>query len=341
MPKITYLLGAGASAGLNGLPLVKAIPEKNIEGMPEAFLRVKKQLKDYKFGRVDENNASYLIDGLEWLADRSREFGTVDTFAKYCYLKGIEDLVKLKFILGAYFMIDQVVNKKVDKRYQVFLTTLLRKLNTFPSNVKILNWNYDFQFQLACRQFGRVLVTPDSPGLRRDPMIKYFPNVGNTTYPNGILPKDFDVVHLNGIAGFYVSEQLTVQNNIIFENFSLEEILIYLRDLRDAVDKHLITFAFEEENKHKSLRSAAGYAQEMVRGSSVLVIIGYSFPFFNREVDSLIFETLKESPSLKIYYQDPDPERDVKFLYSQFDLKEIVKINHIKNVSQLYLPYEL
>lgn len=88
----------------------------------------------------------------------------------------------------------------------------------------------------------------------------------------------------------------------------------------------------------------------MIAGTTILVVIGCSFPVFNRKIDAELF--LAIYPSLRqIYFQDP--YLDGKFLYSQFGFSRIgdtflgqtidreIKISWQKNVLQYYVPFEL
>ncbi len=79
----------------------------------------------------------------------------------------------------------------------------------------------------------------------------------------------------------------------------------------------------------------------MIKGTTILVVIGYSFPFFNREVDKKIINNIKKSGNLfkKIYYQDPI--KDGQQLRSQFDIKAgHVEIVHIKDTTNFFVPFE-
>jgi hypothetical protein len=336
MGKISYLFGAGASAGKSALPIVN--------GMPAAFLNAKQLLKDFKTESQYEDLKNEIANGLEWLAHKSEEFASVDTFAKRSYLISSDDFIKVKFLLGAYFMIDQVHYKKFDNRYLVFITTLLRSGNTFPNNLKIISWNYDFQFETACNFFSRIPTKPVENGLKADPIIEYYPNPDSITHEPIFSGKNINIVHLNGIAGFYLDEKHIISNEFLLRQKTLGEMFPLFQKLKDSGENQLLSFAFEEELdlKPRPLIRALPIAKEMIADTTILVIIGYSFPFFNREVDSALFKVLVDNKTLKkIYYQDPNPERDGNFLYSQFDIPETIVIKHIKEVDQLYLPYEL
>lgn len=85
--------------------------------------------------------------------------------------------------------------------------------------------------------------------------------------------------------------------------------------------------------------------QKAIQDTEVLVVIGYIFPFFNREIDR---EILKYMPNLKkIYIQDPNAEQIESSLDSLYSIQHtgITKVNEnvmpITNTSQFYLPPEL
>ncbi|CAN5783425.1 hypothetical protein BH11BAC7_BH11BAC7_17550 [soil metagenome] len=79
-------------------------------------------------------------------------------------------------------------------------------------------------------------------------------------------------------------------------------------------------------------------ARKISMGSEFLVVIGYSFPFFNRNIDRQLLENLLLSVR-KIYFQDP--YLDGSFLRAQFGVGGNVAIEHIKDTNQFFLPHEL
>jgi len=70
-----------------------------------------------------------------------------------------------------------------------------------------------------------------------------------------------------------------------------------------------------------------------------LVIIGYSFPFFNREIDREIMGEINFEKLKKIYFQDPF--RDGEFLRGQFNIPDNVEIKNIKEPDQFHIPFEM
>jgi len=67
-----------------------------------------------------------------------------------------------------------------------------------------------------------------------------------------------------------------------------------------------------------------------------LVIIGYSFPFDNIEIDNQILSVLNTENLKEIFYQDP--YNDGSFLYDTFGIDKTIKITHIENVAEFYIP---
>lgn len=102
-----------------------------------------------------------------------------------------------------------------------------------------------------------------------------------------------------------------------------------------------ISFSWEKMNDQYLTRIA-----DCVADARVLVIIGYSFPFFNREVDRQLFERM---PMLeKIYIQDPSATT-VKMSILPVLSKAQTAVNHLdKNIvllesdpKQFFMPPEL
>jgi hypothetical protein len=71
----------------------------------------------------------------------------------------------------------------------------------------------------------------------------------------------------------------------------------------------------------------------------VLVILGYSIPFFNREVDRFILEEIYQT-SAAIYIQDKFPD-DVAQRVSSIWHGSTPQIHLIEDVKQFYLPPQL
>ncbi|MFX5587009.1 hypothetical protein ABTE16_19900, partial [Acinetobacter baumannii] len=77
--------------------------------------------------------------------------------------------------------------------------------------------------------------------------------------------------------------------------------------------------------------------KSLTEGTDILVIIGYSFPFFNRKIDRQLFESI--GPNAKIYYQDPNALENSKLIRTLFGMPN--EITPITYLDQYYVPFEL
>jgi hypothetical protein len=337
MEKITYLLGAGASA--NVLPLIKASSDGKA-GLP---LALENLLYDERQRFQSETGlSSPQFDKLSLIVKKCKDFGTPDLAAKY-YLE-INDWHNyglLKMLLSYYFETVQNQPDKrgtgfegmnLDSRVVPFLTTISSK-GKLPPAVKIISWNYDKQIEMGAKKLH------PSTGQANDFSTNFnvWPFVASA---NSKEEKDYFLLHLNGICGHYYSERTLAGEDLV--------------ELDCKSDKEtLLSFAWEDDDsfsKRTFTMRRIELATKMIENTTILVVIGYSFPFFNRNIDAELFKIIK--PTLKkIYFQDPN--LDGQFLYSQFGLyKEVdhagksvghrvTEIEHIKAKSQYYVPYEL
>jgi len=347
--KITYILGAGASA--HALPTVKDIMDednKKIKSYGFAY-----SLRNFAFDLQRDKNiipkfspfVEKMSKDMLWLAENSDKFGTPDTYAKYLYLKDRNLLSKLKETLAFYFITEQFIKQKNDERAKIFLTSVMQIGAVFPTNIKIINWNYDFQIQLAGEIFrNETYHHGGNASVHTPPLITYYPGVGDELKINFHISdsKNISMVHLNGIAGFYYhNEESIIYNDFIDGNLKDMNYLIE-KFTNDSNNKeYLITFAWEEGTEADNfLRMRMDIATSIVAKTDVLIIVGYSFPFFNRKIDKQIFEALKTSGKLKkIIYQDPYKSGD--FLRKQFGISEDIEIINSKVTNNYYLPDEL
>ena len=338
--KILYLLGAGASA--EAMPLVKintTTPNPNIKKakeLPVAMREVAVLLtaQNNQIIKTIEQAKFYkeIADDLNDFAQKSTQFTTIDTYAKFLYLTDKKRFERLKYVLSVYFAIEQKVHKKLDGRYLVWLTSILDKL-IFPDNVNILSWNYDFQLQETAKIFGkteRVHKSANGVAVKNDGLLNYHPASGR------IMPVEhskFSLLHLNGIAGFYYNSDM---NYHVFLEDEMNSPREYLNRLMECEGHSRLTFAWENEQFHEKMK----VVDMLVKDVTILVVIGYSFPFFNRNIDMEVYKRLRSYGQLrKIYFQDPF--RDGKFLYNQFGIEKNIPIEHIPDVSSFLIPFEL
>lgn len=287
---LTYLLGAGASA--NALPI--------ISGMNERMRLFIKHL--YKKGNA--LNSETLAKLYELAAVIEKHY-TIDTYARKLYLRN-ESCQFLNSFLAAYLTYEQMskednledqeilnpkteLNKKcnekikttLDYRYDSFFATLLSQNEgklILPPSANIISWNYDSQIELAYMNYLK------KPSLdRAQEILNVFPSNNSRRIEDG----KSKVIKLNGYTGFFGNNEDKGQFSYKQLRFSKEN-AIAMSELFNKKRKPSNNIKFSWI-KDKQTDEARKQAQEILRKTKVLVVIGYSFPYFNRVVDKEIF----------------------------------------------------
>ncbi len=345
--KITYLLGAGAS--YQACPVWREQAEKMVE-----FGITYSKFKQVELGTSKESDLKGMekvLYDIHYFGNKGLEYGTVDTYAKKLNLSNDHEceLQKLKIAISVFFTLWESGNfpqkklekrnvEDVDKRYIALLASLLQSENDIPklkSHVKFVTWNYDLQLERAFKQFcnNELKFKEISENLS----FRVSANVN----------KQLEVCHLNGYNGFYYTNN-TFNNENEEHDFldrttskEINEILKAIEFIGESASRESINpyshinFAWENNDLASKTRSEA---QRIFRETDVLVIIGYSFPAFNKEIDALLFKEIK-GRNVKIIYQDPNARRDFLELLVDKD-KNPITIKKDK-IDQFILPYEL
>lgn len=335
--KITYILGAGASA--KALPTVRATSVS--PGYTNALRQMADRLKMEPLIAGFVATRDTFVKDLYWLAENGDQHGTPDTYARFCQLKGdYFSLARIKRTLSLYFTIEQFLEKKRDPRYQQFLIRILEYSQLFPENIKILNWNYDYQFQLAAEDFkNEEFHVGTGANVHSPPLISYYPALGQEFNVNYEKDKsNYYLIHLNGIAGFYYYVQTAHILSYFFNNS--------LSDINSLFEKHetdiqnkapLLSFSFESANNmNNAIRNRVLYADKVAENTDYLVVIGYSFPHDNLQTDARILNTMKSGCLKEIFFQDP--YNDGSFLRDTFSIPNEIPITHISNADEFYIP---
>ncbi|WP_405606081.1 hypothetical protein [Polaribacter sp. Asnod1-A03] len=337
---ITYLFGAGSS--FNSVPIWNKQGETMIligEWVNSLILNVElnrdKDLKVLFKNSTIKRTGDKLIE----LGYKALEFGTLDIYARSLFLLDEkEKLNNLKYHLRVYFDIwenfyykKSLINKekrysKIDKRYYSLLSVLLEKGKLNPelnSNVSFVSWNYDLQLENSFRSFMR-----GSENTNLESVNKYF----NFFESN----ENQDIIHLNGFRGFFNCDKKLYPN---VEPKFLNTIEDYLFGLLNnsnqfsSIDySNNIKYAWETNSE------ALSSAIEVFEKTNILIVIGYSFPSYNRLIDSRLITSLGSKAINKgikeVIYQNPNANLDL--------IKNIcgVKPVHFQNTDQFYIPHE-
>lgn len=355
MSKIIYYIGAGASYGNKnkrelldegtenerllvheGLPVVNEIA-KSLVAFQEAVRNVDIiASKNYAF--MDKYNTigtdincirSQLLEDIKELHKAAKEHSTIDTYAKKLYLtKQVSQLEKLKNVLATFFIWIQL-ESKTDQRYDTFLANILQMNNlSLPLNISVISWNYDSQFELAYKNYSNN-------------NLPIYDKLGENSMQNN--QNSGVIFKLNGSANFgdfnMVDYILNHREKDVHPLIQLIEYYGHLeadtKELGFDFHSHL-SFAWESTVRQKEMITTIN---QITSDTDAVVVIGYSFPYFNREIDRAIFSKI---PSLKtIYIQDPNPESVEPSLRAVLDENTNVKIEYQKDCTQFYLPREL
>lgn len=323
MSKFTYLLGAGSSC--ETLPLNNNVKE-SISKLIDYF--------ENHSAIVDENYEvykNYLKLDLEWLLEICSLHLSVDTYAKKLHIKEeYKTLNKLKFSLSILFIIIENVYP-IDKRYDAFWASILEDKNIHPG-LNILSWNYDLQLERSLSNFIDL-------SLEKTIQLPYFSRKQNNSNRINGNTKIFK------INGDVTIKKTTQTQNIEEVDFKTKEnISIFLQQYKEFRENNYdsltnISFAWENTKFkfNESLYSS-------IYSTQSLIVVGYSFPFFNRKID---IELLTQMKLLKrIYVQcKNDNEVVIERLRERIDAikppKRDLEIIPKKENQFFYIPNEL
>lgn len=280
-----YLLGAGASSQV--LPMASTFAERLT-----AFANDLKKAGPQKPRATNSNpiwgdDRDHLFYAVKWLATESSHHFSVDTFAKKLFFRDdIQNLKKLKAVLSAYLVIEQSKNH-VDQRYDAFLASILkfdgsRRRLSLPEQLRILTWNYDAQLEKAFYGFCD----------NQEMVIDYIAFNGHIyringrcgTCPPGHIGKPFrDILNSTNEPAWEAGINLYKE---------------YMAGSSPPPPE--IDFAWEDHTHNKLKNDGVRLLPEVTD----LIVIGYSFPYFNREIDDIIFKQFNKL--LRVYLQFPD-----------------------------------
>lgn len=351
-PNITYLLGAGAS--YKAMPIVSEMKQA-IHEIQQIIGTVYHKMKK----RPNENKGSFhmieiFYNHLAQLIDISEDYKTIDTYARKLVLTQNEDeLHKLKATLSIIFELWQswkyrskflgpgiestnvsAEKEFIDSRYTTLFSNLLNLSDnklSLPPNIKFLTWNYDTQIE---RSLNLFLEEKEFNNVFNH--FKIYPQIKNYYYePNP------QIVHLNGIAGTFLTDKENHASiiNRFEPNAEIDTAILKLTKCYEWLEKgeasfnSKFNFAWEDT---KFANEARERAIGIMSKTHILVVIGYSFPSFNLNVDRKLFEAFKSgSKSKAIYYQDLTPNKSIISESFGFDSSRIVTI---ESTDQFFLP---
>jgi hypothetical protein len=363
MPNVTYLLGAGASC--NCLPtyqnfgarfrlFYEAVGKEKIQG-PMHLREVAEEIETLCASVLEE----------------FKYHNTPDTIAKKYYHQkegGKVNLNNLKLVLTLYFIFEQVASDEfvtslnkgkdagksgvIDKRYDSFIASILKptysEVEINPS-INILTWNYDSQFEICFQNYL------DGPFTDAQRALQSTPSVYTIQPSYDVDQLKSSIVHLNGIAYSELSGSGPFSDAKPYSTSDGGQILQVLAqhyskmkaDGQASGGKRYLNFAWERDDSCPFPKDVSDViikrAVDIARKTNILVVIGYSFPIFNRGTDEMLLHEMKHLE--KVYFQSPDAVSQAVSFTSTFSLT-----NHriaqrsvipITNTAYFHIPNEL
>ncbi|MFO0452138.1 MAG: hypothetical protein ACK52I_26385 [Pseudomonadota bacterium] len=318
MTKIAYLIGAGASA--RTLPVV--------QGMADAGMELLARLNDMPTQSLGSSkpsvqNCKNVIGEIIALCKSS---ASIDTHAKILSdsreFAALEDL-KQKLVL--YFSLLEVAGG-VDNRYENFFAGISH-YGVMPQNMSILSWNYDLQIETA---MSRFLKSSSFVDIRKSLGFVDFSNASS------FAPNEFNLVKLNGSACFHIhtgNEHATpIPLNVSDQNQGLIDVCMNYYKLKDIHQATNLRFAWEDTSKE-----FMSVLIEKLERVHTLVVIGYSFPSFNRSIDKRILAKLNPFKVILQYPKLTGAELFVREVLKGNSKLEVVPDN---DVEQFHIPFD-
>lgn len=349
---VTYYLGAGASA--EALPVLG----KSFNTRFGMFCQLVRDQASQLY-RSQEHPV------LQFLYQVYREFSyyySPDTYARKLFFNNGKHYQAFKLLLSSYFIFEQFCNKKLaeagatshggivetfdhdrpiqDPRYDVIFAALLNeRTKKLPDNLSVISWNYDVQFEKSYAAFSMEPITRSFEHLRVYPC------------PDGVKVKtsysSARMVKINGTAGMaYNLEDKSVYFPSTLHDFNLNWFFPQtIEHIRNALDsfkpsvESMLHFAWEAKDE---IVNARNRAKDLIAQTDILVVIGYSFPLYNRLIDREILQLT--SPDTRIIIQMP---KDGDFDQVHHQMKMALPIQYIRqiepylNTGQFYVPADL
>lgn len=328
MKEITYILGAGASC--KSMPLVANFQDR--------------LLLYCHYTTYTNNLPSGLPENVKEFESKVSSHFSFDTFFKKLFHQSNSDelLNKYKKLLFQYFLFEhmvdvdvypgtQIVKKlkekglqkqyKIDPRYEALIASLIKPIRNkvdFYAKVNFITWNYDVNLLFAIYNF----LAPESTF---SDFVKIH-KTGNSYVFNDQLT----VYHMNGC----------IEHDMLNYLYSKESLEIFKEGLKTDISTAAmnLNFAWEQpDNNFTELASA-------ITRSSNIIIIGYSLPLYNRQIDLKYLHASFMSKA-EIVVQDLNANEIKEILQNDFGVIHFdansPTITTVENCRSFYVPKKL
>ena len=322
---LVYYIGAGASA--NSLPTVENTLHR-MSSLANGLDPEKLDLSDAQTRSLGD-----LREKMQDLVNRLRGGTSIDLLARQHYLRGeTEDLNSLKATLSAFFVLMQAKDP-VDRRYGYFFAYMAdrdkRGTLVMPTNVRVISWNYDGQFEKSFAEFFK------NHEQRRQVIraLQVVPPVTRAQHHGGF----FSIYKLNGTAHIRIAGSgLPLQHHEAFigdqpsPQTAARLVLDAYKECIEQKTEPYLQFSWENDRRREDVLALIKEFSPV----ATLVVIGYSFPVFNRDLDKQVLELLDpQQIFVQVNQQYPAVFDRLRGLLTK------AEINEIRDVDQFYIPH--
>lgn len=340
--ELTYILGAGAS--FQSIPVVKTFSSR-FDQFTQQVLSLLSDDFIRNNDKVDECKTLHEI--ATKLNNEFRSHQSFDTyFKKLFHTKQSKELNKAKKALNLFFIwehLAKVMNEsdlppkadsffykqaKVDKRYDALIAGLLRPENGISKTyckTNFITWNYDLNLLSSIKNY-------------------FYPNDNHRDFLKKIkrqsesewnIEDQISIINMNGYFYSKFFDEAITLDELEFRRVFVQKIAKgYFEDSFVDNDARLVKFAWEGVNFESKI------AMLKIEMSDNVVIIGYTFPLYNRFIDldylPQTFVTRK-----KIYIQDPNAENLKQNFQDYYQLGNRSNIITISNCDSFYVPSDI
>lgn len=285
---ITYLFGAGASAGV--MPVDNQLTDKLKHFLESCQAHIE--------GSTEKGYLQNFVTAHSWLMDDFKNEKSLDVIAKK-YETNEHKLFQIKTLIWFFFSAHAGKNR-LDSRYGSLLTRLAGNNSLkapVAANVSFLSWNYDLQLEEAYSTQKEVKFHKTPEHLYSLPGIKFWRDDYKLKKS---YPPYFQLIHLNGSAGYFYPQPDTKTpfwcNCDLEAPSGIDELARFYgqelctnRSVREGI-RDSLSFSWEDTSLVNEIKQAA--IRQAAR-TTHLVIIGYSLPDLNRHFDLDFFNAMK------------------------------------------------
>jgi hypothetical protein len=207
-----------------------------------------------------------------------------------------------------------------------------------PPNLNIISWNYDLQLELALHEFMHSTTLSqtmkDSSVLPRGGeyrLMRMRYDEGKIIHLNGLACL---ISNLNGMGEHVVNLFDLFRDSEISDLQSFLNIFQSLKDMHGFENSYFMSFAWEDE---KIVNEYITRANKILFEAQDLVVIGYSFPNFNRSIDNSLIDAFlaNGAEDKRVFIQDPTPGRDKVFQMLYPNCKHVLQET---SVDEFFIP---